>query len=505
MAVTGEARWALRGQGFAPPRRFLATLSDERLAERLRKGNGLAFELLYDRHHLPLLGYCRHLLRSPEEAEDAVQQVFMSAHRALTEKGDAPARVKPWLYTIARNRCLSMMREHKDDVRQLEDRLAMAGPGPSEKVEEQADLEGILSDVRQLPEAQRTALVLTELGGLSHPEVAEVLDCEHTKVKALVFQGRATLIEQRAAREASCHEVREEIANMSGSRLRGRPRRHVKSCDACAAFAHEVRNQRQLLALALPVAPSVGLKRSVLAATTGVGGGGSLGGGGGLVAGAALKAGGVGSAGGAGGVAASGGAAAAGTGAVAAVATHAGVAKAAAVALAAGSVATGVSVGHDESRTARSPSPTGKEERQVEAGGAESNPDRRFSSRQDQGHARRQEGEAERAPGRSRSRGSPPDHAASEQSRPSSSAGTGPSPASGSAETRGNSGSTPSRSQNSRSGSQSPAGSGQQTRQPTGGRSEPDGVRVPKPRVPEPVRSVPDTATQPLEDATPLP
>lgn len=424
----------LRSKRLGPPRRWLATFSDERLVERLARGEGLAFEVLYDRYHRPLLGFCRHMLRSHEEAEDALQHVFMSAHRAIADGGDRPARVRPWLYTVARNRCLSMMRSKRDHVQPLADDAEVPAPGPSRTAEERADLRAILSDVRALPEAQRTALVLAELGGLSHPEVSEVLDCDQAKVKSLVFQGRAKLLQEREARETPCSEVREEVATMTGSRLRGRARRHVKSCAPCAGFAADMRRQRQLLALALPVAPSLGLKRSVLGATLGGGGGGA--GGGGLAAGAAIKAGAAG-AGGAGGVA-SGGATAA-TGVVAAITAHAGVTKAAAVALAAGGVATGVTAGDAEREMGRTPDAPAAQERHVDmtpglaSGDSESGWEAEVGASQEENVVRTAEegGEPGRAapppppPG-----GDPPEHAAPEGNHASPPTSAGPPPSS---------------------------------------------------------------------------
>ena len=79
-------------------------LSDARLAQLAAGGDERAFEELYDRHHAALLGFCRHMLGSREEGEDALQQTFLRAHRALLTHG-APEDVRPWLFAIARNRC----------------------------------------------------------------------------------------------------------------------------------------------------------------------------------------------------------------------------------------------------------------------------------------------------------------------------------------------------------------------------------------------------------------
>ena len=86
------------------------------------------------------------------------------------------------------------------------------------------------SDLHDLPEDQRAALVLTELGDLSHAEVAEVLGCEVPKVKGLVFRARAGLIERRDARAAPCEEIRVELATARrGGLRRGRLRHHLKA------------------------------------------------------------------------------------------------------------------------------------------------------------------------------------------------------------------------------------------------------------------------------------
>jgi hypothetical protein len=61
-------------------RKILGAFGDDRLVAQLRRGNEAAFEVLYDRHHGGVLSYCRHMLGSREEAEDALQQAFASAH-----------------------------------------------------------------------------------------------------------------------------------------------------------------------------------------------------------------------------------------------------------------------------------------------------------------------------------------------------------------------------------------------------------------------------------------
>src|SRR5919199_980513 len=91
------------------PVRLLRLASDGRLVELVRAGSDAAFEALFDRHHRGVLGFCRHMVGSVEEAEDAVQHAFLAAYRELAAS-DKPIVLRPWLYTIARNRCLTLLR-----------------------------------------------------------------------------------------------------------------------------------------------------------------------------------------------------------------------------------------------------------------------------------------------------------------------------------------------------------------------------------------------------------
>ena len=262
-----EAHSFARSDGGLPiprSRKLLSGFGDERLVAQLRRGNQAAFEVLYDRHHAAVLSYCRHMLGSRDEAEDALQQAFVSAHADIVSS-EKPIRFKAWIYTIARNRCLSILRSRREQPSDDIDRVSTVGLG--EEVQHRADLRELLADLQELPDDQRDALILAELGDLSHVEVADVIDCEVAKVKSLVFQARSGLLERREARETPCHEIREQLATLRGGSLRRGPlRRHLKACPGCTEFREEVRRQRQAFAALLPVVPTVALKENALAA-----------------------------------------------------------------------------------------------------------------------------------------------------------------------------------------------------------------------------------------------
>src|SRR3954447_17627859 len=269
----------------AKSRRLLLARSDERLVEHVRRGNEVAFEVLYDRHSRGILSFCRHMLGAPEEAEDAVQHTFLAAYNDLVAS-DRPIKLKAWLYTIARNRCLSMLRARREHA---VEEIEVSTTGLAEQVQQRHELRELLADMRRLPDEQRAALVLAELRDLSHTDIGDVLGVEPVKVKSLVFQARSTLIEYREARTIPCIEIREQLSTLRGGALRRGPlRKHLSTCDGCRAFRDDVRRQRVMMAAVLPVIPTVGLKNSALAAI-----GGGIGGGGAAAAGGAAAGGGI--------------------------------------------------------------------------------------------------------------------------------------------------------------------------------------------------------------------
>ena len=250
------------------PSRLLRLASDERLVELLReRGSEAAFEALYTRHHRGVLSFCRHMVGSVEEAEDALQHTFLAAYRDIV-RSRKQIQVRPWLYAIARNRCITVLRARREQAGAM-----VVEPSTellSVEVERRHDLRALLGDLAGLPDDQRAALVLAELGDMSHEEIGQALDCPREKVKALVFQARSSLISSREARDASCTEIREQLANLRGGALRRNLlRRHLRECAGCRDFRDKVTQQRRELALILPVAPSLGLQAAVLGAAGG--------------------------------------------------------------------------------------------------------------------------------------------------------------------------------------------------------------------------------------------
>ena len=160
--------------------------------------------------------------------------------------------LRPWLYTIARNRCLSELRARGEAA--WSDSVLDEHPGadsPVVQVQRREELRELLADMQRLPADQRAALVLFELGDQSHAEIASVLGVRREKVKALIFQAREALVRGRNARERPCAEVRERLATVRERILpRSMTRAHINRCPSCAAYEAEVRRQRAAFARA---------------------------------------------------------------------------------------------------------------------------------------------------------------------------------------------------------------------------------------------------------------
>ena len=166
---------------------------DERLVLQLRAGDERAFEVLFDRYRSRLLGFCRGMLRSNEDAEDVLQDVFVAAHAAILAD-EREIDVRPWLFTIARNRCLNhLRRRHPDCHGAIEHHPHRHGATAEEHAAEREDLRALVAGIRELPKGQRTALLLRELEALSYAEIASSMETSVSAVKSLLVRARAGL------------------------------------------------------------------------------------------------------------------------------------------------------------------------------------------------------------------------------------------------------------------------------------------------------------------------
>jgi RNA polymerase sigma factor (sigma-70 family) len=240
------------------------------------------------RYESRLLAFCRHMLGSREDAEDVLQEVFAAAYNAMLADERA-INARPWLYRIARNRCLNHLRRPVPVGQDSMDIFERdGGQTTSDAVHKREEFRQIVADVQDLPETQRTALLLREIDALSYDQIAEAMETTIPSVKSLLVRARVSLAEAAEARLLTCEEVRVELGKAAEGleRTSAPVRRHLRTCARCRTFRGELRKTTKALAAIYPIGPLVLLKKLVFgklifggggAAGTGAAGGGAAG------------------------------------------------------------------------------------------------------------------------------------------------------------------------------------------------------------------------------------
>jgi RNA polymerase sigma-70 factor (ECF subfamily) len=179
--------------------------ADAALMLRVKRGDDAAFAELVDKYKQPVMNLAYRILRDAAEAEDVAQNVFLQAYKSAA-RYQASARFSTWLFTIARNLCLNEIRRrsrHPTDsldatgpdadehpARQFEDRNASL---PTDTALHQELAQKIELALAELPEIQRTAILLCRRDDLSYEDIAKVLGCSLSATKSLIHRGRETL------------------------------------------------------------------------------------------------------------------------------------------------------------------------------------------------------------------------------------------------------------------------------------------------------------------------
>ncbi len=244
-----------------------------------RDGDTDAFAALYERHHRSLYRYCRSIVADPDDAADALQSTMTRALASIGGRDEA-APVRAWLFRIAHNESISVIRRRRT-AEPLEPDTAI-GPDVAADAELRGRLSQLVADLQELSERQRSALVMRELSGLSHVEIAAALEVSVGAVKQSIFEARTALHDFAAGREMECVTVQRQLSDGDGRTARSRPlRAHLRSCAACSAFRDSLKARSRELAVIAPVLPAA----TAAAVLEGVIGGGGGAGGGGLLAG----------------------------------------------------------------------------------------------------------------------------------------------------------------------------------------------------------------------------
>jgi RNA polymerase sigma factor (sigma-70 family) len=164
---------------------------DRRLVELVRGGYDAAFEEIVRRYGKPLDRFAAGIVGG--RSEDVTQDAFSKALLALRGT-EARIELRPWLYRIVRNTALNDLRDRAPLTEELSERLPGARSAAAE-VETREELRELMERLGALPEPQRAALVMRELEGLGHEEIAAALGVSGGAARQAIYRARAALRE----------------------------------------------------------------------------------------------------------------------------------------------------------------------------------------------------------------------------------------------------------------------------------------------------------------------
>ncbi|HET6548178.1 MAG TPA: RNA polymerase sigma factor [Solirubrobacter sp.] len=235
---------------------LLRLRSDEQLLALFRAGSDEAFRTLHDRYRQRLFAYVRQMLSSGprQDAEDVLQDVFVRAYGSL-RGDDREMNVRAWLYRVAHNRCIDHLRRPVPPPAEVFEVSRKPLHDPVEEAQRRDDLRRLVTDVANLPEQQRSALLMREIDGMSYADLASALDVTVPAVKSLLVRARVGLVEAAEARDADCADIRADLlrAYDRGVKASGRARKHMRSCDGCREYRVALRGVRRSFAALSPV------------------------------------------------------------------------------------------------------------------------------------------------------------------------------------------------------------------------------------------------------------
>jgi RNA polymerase sigma factor (sigma-70 family) len=261
---------------------LLRLRSDEQLVELFRTGSEEAFRAIHDRYQKRLFAYARQMLPARQDAEDALQDVFVRAYSGL-RSSDRELALRAWLFRIAHNRCIDELRKPSPPPPEVLQLVRSTVHDPLVEVDLRESLRRLVEDIRRLPEQQRSALLMRELGGMSYAELSASLGISVGAVKSLLVRARLALAEAAEARDTACAVIREQLieAHDHGVRPNANARKHMRDCVGCKSFRRELRGVSRQLAAIAPTLGPLGLLANLLGFSGGAGGGAAGGAGGG--------------------------------------------------------------------------------------------------------------------------------------------------------------------------------------------------------------------------------
>lgn len=252
---------------------------DVGLVHQARAGDDEAFTELFNKLHQPVLNYIYHMLGDRQRAEDVTQDAFIRAHNQLGKLGP-PYDFKSWVFRIASNLAIDMLRRERRLVDLDEDEPMMPPNGPTtrrpaeRKVQRQQERRAVWASLDQLPTNYRQALVLREINQLSYQEVSRALDVSYTNARQLVHRARMQFRELHGIRQvmqqgvARCQVFGDLLSAFHDGELSQAEmdmiKEHMRTCPECRETEKDLKAVGLALGVLPPLLPSPGWVDKVL-------------------------------------------------------------------------------------------------------------------------------------------------------------------------------------------------------------------------------------------------
>jgi RNA polymerase sigma-70 factor (ECF subfamily) len=175
-------------------------MTDSQLIREIKDGNIQLYDELMRRYERKILAFIYHMLKSAHldsMAEDLCNETFYKAYRSLASFREIEATFSTWLYTIARNTVLSELRKN-NNVKMSLDQSGYEPHAGSDSMPEISVLRNekvsmVRDAINNLPEKQRSALIMREYDQMDYQEIANILGQTVSSVKSLLFRARASV------------------------------------------------------------------------------------------------------------------------------------------------------------------------------------------------------------------------------------------------------------------------------------------------------------------------
>lgn len=201
---------------------------DDLLVEKTKQGDLNAFEQLVERYQTRTYNVALRMLANPDDARDAVQEIFIRVLRALKNfRGDA--KFSTWLYRVTVNYCLDVSKARQKDQKRnlpldehdyLKNRLVDSKMGPEDLTAEKDTRKVVRRAINRLPEHYKTSLILHYYEELSYREVAEILQVSTNTVATHIARGKKMLQKELlGGEEGALPSGKRKISQIFGRRM----------------------------------------------------------------------------------------------------------------------------------------------------------------------------------------------------------------------------------------------------------------------------------------------